>query len=42
VKGEGIAGLIAVIAEHERWRDLDGPELHKRRGLSLDLGTRAG
>ena len=42
VKGEGIAELIAVIAEHERWRDLDSPELHKRRGLSIDLGTRAG
>ncbi|MBX3238275.1 MAG: methylmalonyl Co-A mutase-associated GTPase MeaB [Nitrospiraceae bacterium] len=42
VKGEGIAELIAVIAEHERWRDLDSPELHKRRGLFIDRGSRAG
>ena len=41
VKGEGIAELIAVIAEHERWRDLDRPELHKRRGPSIDFGSRA-
>ncbi len=42
VKGEGIAELIAVIAEHERWRDLDRPQLHKRRGPSLDRRSRAG
>ena len=42
VKGEGIAELIAVIAEHERWRDLDRPQLHKRRGPSFDRGSRAG
>lgn len=42
VKGEGIAELIAVIAEHERLRDLDSPELHRRRGLFIDRGSRAG
>ncbi len=42
VKGEGIAELIAVIAEHERWRDLDRPVLHTRSGPSINLGSRAG
>lgn len=42
VKGEGIAELIALLAEHERWRDLNRPALHKRRGPSIDLGSRVG
>lgn len=42
VKGEGIVELIAVIAEHERMRDLDRPELHKRTGSFLDRASRGG
>lgn len=42
LEGEGIAELIAVIAEHERWRDLDRPALHNRKGPSINLGSRAG
>lgn len=42
VTGDGIAELLAVIAEHERWRDLDSPELHKRRGLFINRGSSAG
>ncbi len=40
-KGEGIAELIALIAEHERLRDLDRPERHKSMGLFIDRRSRA-